>query len=102
MALDGCKNVSEGDSSLSSVRTPEQDAFPYQAETSDRLRAVAEPVFAHLDDPRRLSAHMNRRSWRLGWGRMDLQLDERGGRAVGSRIRLTGRVFGVRLTSICS
>jgi hypothetical protein len=50
-----------------------------------------------LDDHTRLSAHMRRRSWRMGWGRLHLQLDERAGRAVGSRIRLEGRVFGVRL-----
>jgi hypothetical protein len=33
----------------------------------------------------------------MGWGRLRLHLDERAGRAVGSRIRLEGRVFGVRL-----
>jgi hypothetical protein len=72
-------------------------SYPFHAESSTRIRASAERVFAHLDDHSRLSAHMARRSWRMGWGRMYLQLDERRGRAVGSRIRLEGRVFGVRL-----
>src|SRR6266849_11116569 len=52
-------------------------------------------VFAHLDDHTRLAAHMSRRTWRMGWGRLDLHLDERAGRAVGSRIRLEGRILGV-------
>ena len=75
----------------------EQRAFPYHAESQGRLQAPAGRVFAHLDDHTRLAAHMSRRSWRMGWGRMDLHLDERAGRAVGSRIRLEGRILGVRL-----
>jgi hypothetical protein len=82
---------------MSSVATPEQSAFPYHAESRGRLQAPAGRVFAHLDDHTRLSAHMSRRSWRMGWGRMDLHLDERAGRAVGSRIRLEGRILGVWL-----
>jgi hypothetical protein len=82
---------------LSSIAVPEQDVFRYHAESHGRLQAAAEHVFAHLDDHTRLSAHMSRRSWRMGWGRLHLHLDERAGRAVGSRIRLEGRVFGVRL-----
>ena len=71
--------------------------YPFHAESQSRIRATAERVFAHLDDHERLAAHMSQRSWRMGWGRMELQLDERAGRAIGSRIRLDGRVFGVRL-----
>ena len=82
---------------MSSVATPEQHAFPYHAESHGRLQAPAGRVFARLDDHTWLAAHMSRRSWRMGWGRMDLHLDERAGRAVGSRIRLEGRILGVRL-----
>lgn len=82
---------------MSSVVTPEQRSFPYHAESHGQLQAAAGRVFAHLDDHTRLSAHMSRRSWRMGWGRMDLHLDERAGRAVGSRIRLEGRILGLRL-----
>jgi hypothetical protein len=73
------------------------DRHPFHAETSGRIAAPAARVFAHLDDHSRLSAHMERRSWRMGWGRMELRLDERAGRAVGSHIRLEGRAFGVRI-----
>lgn len=82
---------------MSNIAVPEQDVFRYHAESHGRLQASTERVFAHLDNYTRLSAHMRRRSWRMGWGQMDLHLDERAGRAVGSRIRLEGRVFGVRL-----
>jgi hypothetical protein len=82
---------------VSNLAVPERDVFPYRAESHGRMQAHAERVFAHLDDHTRLSAHMSRRSWRMGWGRLRLHLDERAGRAVGSRIRLEGRVFGVRL-----
>jgi hypothetical protein len=82
---------------MSSVAMPEQRAFPYHAESHGLLQAPAGRVFALLDDHTRLAAHMSRRSWRMGWGRMDLHLDERAGRAVGSRIRLEGRILGVWL-----
>ena len=74
-----------------------QLAFPHHAESHARLGAAAGPVFAHLDDHARLSAHMSRRSWRMGWSRMKLHFDAQAGRAVGSRIRLEGRVLGMRL-----
>src|SRR5438094_2654868 len=89
--------VEAGGLPMSSVATPEQHAFPYHAESHGRLQAPAGRVFARLDDHTWLAAHMSRRSWRMGWGRMDLHLDERAGRAVGSRIRLEGRILGVRL-----
>jgi hypothetical protein len=66
-------------------------------EYSGALRAPVERAFELLDDQRRLSAHMNDRSWKMGWGKMNLRLDEKGGRDVGSHIILEGRVFGIRL-----
>lgn len=59
--------------------------------------ASMEDVFSHLDDQTRLAAHMEKRSWRMGWGRMDVRLDPQRGKAVGSHIVLDGRVLGVRL-----
>lgn len=57
----------------------------------------AAEVFAHLDDQTRLSAHMSKRSWTMGWGRMEVRLDAQEGKAVGSHIELDGRVFGIHL-----
>ena len=59
--------------------------------------ATAPEVFAHLDDHIRLAAHMTKRSWKMGWGKMDVRLDAQGGKAVGSHIVLDGRVFGIHI-----
>jgi hypothetical protein len=72
-------------------------ALPLHAETRVWLRAPAQIVFDHLDDHRRLSAHMTRRTWMTMGSRMSIDLDAAEGRAVGSRIRLHGRVLGIRL-----
>lgn len=66
-------------------------------EHSEPINASAERVFDKLDDQTRLSAHMNKRSWKLGWGKMETVLDAQQGRSVGSHIVLRGRVFGIRL-----
>jgi len=62
------------------------------------VRASPAELFFVLDDQFRLSAHMTKRSWKMGWGKMDIVLDAQGGHAVGSHIELRGRVFGVALS----
>ena len=59
------------------------------------IDASAGDVFAFVDDHSRFSSHMNEPSWMMGGGRMSVELDEAKGQAVGSHIRLSGRVFGV-------
>ena len=66
-------------------------------EHSAVINASAERVFEQLDDQTRLSEHMSKRGWELGWGRMETVLDAQHGRSVGSHIVLRGRVFGIRL-----
>ena len=61
------------------------------------VAAAPEEVFAFVDDHARFSAHMSESSWMMGGGRMSVELDEARGQAEGSHIRLSGRVFGVRL-----
>ena len=61
------------------------------------INASAERVFDQLDDQTRLSEHMSKRSWKLGWGRMETLLDAQHGRSIGSHIVLRGRIFGFRL-----
>jgi len=79
------------------TRRVEFPALPLHADASVRLRASAEEIFAHLDDHRRLSAHMTRRSWRMAGSRMAVHADAANARAVGSMIRVSGRVLGIRL-----
>ena len=66
-------------------------------ECSAIVRALPEDLFARLDDQTRLSAHMNKRSWKMGWGKMETVLDAQSGQSVGSHIVLRGRVFGIQL-----
>ena len=66
-------------------------------EYSAPINASAERVFNKLDDQTRLSAHMSKRSWKLGWGKMETVLDAQQGRSAGSHIVLRGRVFGIQL-----
>lgn len=71
--------------------------YSEHAEYTAVIPASVERVFDWLDDQKRLSRHMSKRSWKMGWGKMDTELDERRGRAVGSHIVLSGRVFGINL-----
>ena len=66
-------------------------------EYTGTVMAPIERVFEHLDDQTRLSGHMKKRSWRMGWGKMELKLDQGRGREVGSHIVLEGRVLGIRI-----
>jgi hypothetical protein len=72
--------------------------LPLHHECSGLVPSPLDQVFAHVDDNRRLSSHMSEPSWRTGWGRMETEVDEGRGQAVGSRIRLSGRVLGVELS----
>jgi hypothetical protein len=71
--------------------------LPLHHESKGFVQASVEQVFAHLDDHTRLTSHMNKSSWKMGGGRMETVLDEGQGQKLGSRIRLSGRVFGVQL-----
>lgn len=72
--------------------------FGHHHESSARVAASAEQVFARIDDHTRLSEHMSGSSWMMGGGRMTVEMDDGGGRRVGSRIRLAGTVLGVALS----
>ena len=72
--------------------------LPRHYEGKVLIGAPIEDVFSHIDDHSRLSSHMNRSSWMMGGGRMDIQVDEGHGQQIGSKIRLTGTVCGLRLS----
>jgi hypothetical protein len=66
-------------------------------EASAMVQAPVERVFAHVDDPARLSAHMSESSWMMAGSRMRVETDAGRGQAIGSRIRLCGRILGFKL-----
>ena len=80
------------------MATTSMTSFPRHFENSIKISAPADAVFAHLDDQRRLSAHMSESSWMMVGSRMDFEFDAAGGRTVGSTISLRGRVLGVPLS----
>ena len=80
---------------LSDNRT---SVFPFHFECSVVVNAPAEAVFARLDDPRLLSAHMSRSSGMMAGSRMEIELDASQGRALGAVIGMSGRVLGVNLS----
>ena len=71
--------------------------LPFHFESYAKLNSPAETVFAHLDDHKRLSAHMSQSSWMMAGSSMSIELDALQGHAAGSHIRLSGRVLGIPL-----
>jgi len=76
---------------------PGADTLRRHCEAECEVRAQPSSIFEYIDRPERLSAHMARRSWQLAGASMAVETDAEGGRAVGSRIRLTGRMLGIHL-----
>lgn len=71
--------------------------YSHHQESSTTVPASAERVFAHIDEHAALSSHMSQPSWKMGGGKFDLTLDEGAGKSTGSRIRLSGNVFGISI-----
>jgi len=61
------------------------------------LPVEPERLFTHLDDHRRLSSHMEKPSLMTAGASMRIDTDAGHGQSVGSVIRMSGRVLGVRL-----
>lgn len=61
------------------------------------IHGSAKQVFAVVDNPAGLSSHMSQGSWVMGGGSMKTEVDDGKGQAVGSHIRLSGKVFGIGL-----
>lgn len=87
-----------GPSDMGGSPSPSLPKWPHRYESTGVVHAPMDQVFAHLDDHTQLSAHMGESSWKLGGGRMGVQLDEGRGQVPGSRIQLSGRVFGLQLS----
>jgi uncharacterized membrane protein len=72
--------------------------FPLHCESVIWLDAAADAAFDYLDDFKKLSAHMETSSPMMAGSRMTIATDELGGRAVGSRVRMQGRMLGMSLS----
>src|SRR5450631_2337425 len=73
-------------------------SFPLHDETTALAHASADRVFTYLDDPKSLSAHMGESSMMMMGSRMSVDVDAGGGRAIGSKIRMSGNMLGIPLS----
>ena len=74
------------------------DRYPLHHRSEVEVAADAPSLFAILDDHRRLAAHMEKRSMMMAGATMHVETDALKGQAVGSLIRVTGRVLGMSLS----
>lgn len=72
-------------------------AYLWHSEATASIAAPMEAVFAFMDNPAHLGAHMGRRSAAMGGMSMRTETDDRQGQAVGSVIRMSGRLLGLSL-----
>lgn len=72
-------------------------SLPFHCESIRDVPALADLLFSYLDDHAQLAAHMSKSSWMMLGSHMAVELDASQGRAIGSHIRLNGRVLGVPL-----
>ena len=72
-------------------------SYRFHRESEAVVAAQPEALFDRLDDPRRLAAHMKRRSIALLGASMAIETDAQQGRELGSVIRMRGRVLGILL-----
>ena len=77
-----------------------EQSFPLHHESTAGVAASIDRVFAYLDDPKALAAHMGESSMMMMGSRMAIDLDADGGRAVGSQIRMHGRIMGIPLSLV--
>lgn len=72
-------------------------ATRWREERKAPVAAAPEILFIRLDDPARFGRHMSKPSLMMLGGSMSYAPDAAGGRAVGSRIAMTGNVLGLKL-----
>ena len=77
-----------------------EQSFPLHHESTARVAAPIDRVFAYLDNPKALAEHMGESSLMMMGSRMLIDVDALGGRAVGSQIRMHGRIMGVPLSLV--
>ena len=73
------------------------DRYPHHHPSEVNVAIGVHKPFAYLDDHRRLASHMEKPSLMMAGATMQVETDALKGQAVGSVIRITGRVLGVNL-----
>jgi hypothetical protein len=73
------------------------DDYPLHHQSEADIAIEPGRLFDWLDDPRRLASHMEKPSLMTAGSSMRFETDAAGGQTVGSQIRMSGRVLGIRL-----
>jgi hypothetical protein len=73
------------------------DRYPLHHQSEVDVAVDAQTLFDYLDDHRRLVGHMQKPSLMMAGTTMRTETDALRGQAVGSVIRMTGRVLGMNL-----
>ena len=71
--------------------------YPLHHHREVEVAADTLSLFAHLDDHRRLASHMEKPSLMMAGATLRVETDALKGQAVGSVLRVTGRVLGLDL-----
>jgi hypothetical protein len=80
------------------LEAPPMTAYSHAADATGAIDAPAETVFEFLDDQSNLSSHMSESSWMMLGSTLDIHMDERRTRSVGSKFGFTGRILGIPLS----
>jgi hypothetical protein len=73
------------------------EALPLHYESRAVLKAPVEAAFVYLDDFGKLSSHMRQASPMMLGSAMQIETDAAHGRSVGSRVRMHGKIFGLKV-----
>ena len=72
--------------------------YPSFADAVGDIAAPPEAIFDFLDDQSNLSSHMGKSSWMMLETTMDIYMDDKRTRSIGSKFGFTGRILGVPLS----
>lgn len=73
-------------------------SFEFHYESSGVVTAAPQVLFDHLDDPRNLASHMESGSAAMAGASMSIETDNLQGKAIGSAIRMHGRMLGIAMS----
>ena len=76
---------------------PSAGSFTHSYSSKVLLNTDTKTAFEYLDEPKKLSARMGRSSMMMAGSKMDMILDEKQGRDLGSVIKMTGKMMGLDL-----
>lgn len=71
--------------------------YRHHFESSTTIGAAPEELFRELDDHRRFASHMTQSSMMMAGSSMSFEFDSAQGKAIGSKILMSGKAMGLEL-----